>query len=198
MSTRLGDILHRIYTGYRPLARTSESVPEGAVRAIGLRALKNTGDVDLLQLDWAQPRSAGPAVEDQIRLGDVLFAVRGSVLKSALITADFQEPIFPSANIAVLRPNRARVDPEFLWAWSQHATERLLAQFSRASTGQLLISVGDLKRMLVDLPPMEKQKAIGEVANRIRELRLRQADVASAIETVFTAFIHRSFDLKSK
>lgn len=198
--TRLNDVTETIFAGFPPLSKASqEHVPEAlepnpkSVQAVGLRALHTSGTVRLQELERVIPPDSKRVPHYQLQPGDVLMAVRGSLEKSAIVTLDFEEPVYATANIAVLRPKRSILDPFYLWSWVQGLQIFGLQGFRRASTGQLSISTKDLGRLTLPLPPLHEQQEIGRAAEAIWRARQLQQAIVVQYERTFRAFLAEQF-----
>jgi hypothetical protein len=198
--TSLSEVTEAIFAGFPPLSRASlDQVMEAlepspkSVQAVGLRALHASGTVRLQELERVIPPTSKRGPYYQLQPGDVLVAVRGSLEKSAIVTMDFEEPVYATANIAVLRPKRSALDPFFLWSWMQGLQVLGLQGFRRASTGQLSISTRELSRLTLVLPPLEEQKEIGRAAEAIWQARQLQQAIVAQYERTFRAFLTEQF-----
>jgi len=202
--TRLSDVTETIFAGFPPLSRTSiersPATPESSsntVEAVGLRALNPNGTIRIQELEPVVPPANKRVPYYQLQPGDVLVATRGSLEKAAIITIDFDEPIYATANVAVLRPKRDVVDPFYLWSWIQGVQILGLQGFRRATTGQLSISTKELSRLTLSLPSMADQKAIGRAAEAIWNARQLQQEIVVQYEQTFRSFLTEQFSQRS-
>lgn len=203
-TTTLSEVTEAIFAGFAPLPRASldgalESLTPSAasVPAVGLRALHSSGTIRLNELERVIPPGGKRVPYYQLRSGDVLVAVRGSLEKAAIVTLDFEEPVYATANIAVLRPKRGELDSFYLWSWVQGLQVLGLQGFRRASTGQLSISTKELGRLSLSLPAFSMQQEIGRAAETIWQARQLQQAVVSQYERTFKAFLAEQFDTRS-
>ncbi len=106
-----------------------------------------------------------------VRQGDVLFVARGSRLGAAEIKEPLENTV-ATGSFFLLRPRDA-VLPAFL-AWSFNAPH-VQNELRRAGqgTGLLLVRRADLEPLVLDVPPLDTQRAIvalDECARRERRL----------------------------
>lgn len=198
--TRLSEVTEAIFAGFPPLSRASldhvleELQPSPtSVQAVGLRALHTSGTIRIQELERVIPPASKRVPYYQLQSGDVLVAVRGSLEKSAIVSMDFEEPVYATANIAVIRPKRSTLDPFYLWSWIQGLQVFGLQGFRRASTGQLSISTKELGRLTLSLPPLLEQREIGRAAESIWHARQLQQAVTAQYERTFRAFLDEQF-----
>jgi hypothetical protein len=104
--------------------------------------------------------------------GDLLLAARGE--RPAVALAD---PglfgAYPTLDVYLIRPDTARLDPAYLAAYL--AQEHVIGQLRASTVGVLIprIPKADLDDLPIPLPPLERQRAIGALAQTVqRERRL--------------------------
>jgi Type I restriction modification DNA specificity domain len=203
-SIRLSEVTEALFAGFPPLSRASiDHVLEAlepspaSVQAVGLRALHTSGTIRKQELERVIPPVSKRVPYFQLQSGDVLVAVRGSLEKAAIVTMDFEEPVYATANIAVLRPKRGVLDSFYLWSWIQGLQVLGLQGFRRASTGQLSISTKELGRLTLSLPPLPEQQEIGRAAETIWQARQLQQAIVAQYERTFRAFLAEQFTPRS-
>ncbi len=130
------------------------------------------------------PHEAPSRATYRVRLGDIITAISGASTgtprhATAFITED-EDGAICSNGFAVLR-NIHGVEPLFLLAYM--ATEYYLRQVRRLMTGHAIpaISVQDLSKVLVPIPPAEVQKRI---ADRIASILTMRKEASKAGEQV--------------
>jgi restriction endonuclease S subunit len=154
---RLGDLVPAltITKGFP----TQRALPEGDVRVMSVAALRNT----------ASPKHF--AARDDIadlglelgQLGDVLIAIEGGTVGETLVVPTGIDEFVPSQQAATLRvADTTRLDPWYLGAWS--ATEPAREQLRRLARGLGIqrIPIKDLASLIVQVPPMQTQREIGD------------------------------------
>jgi hypothetical protein len=158
------------------------------VKAVGLKALRVTGDVYYDDLENFVPASR-PNPSSALRENDVLVAIRGSLPKVALVRALPSEGIFATGNIGVLRPGE-EIDPFFLWASiTALCLEPGAPKFRRISTGQMSVRLRDLDNLEIATGSRREQRELGRVAKSLRHLVTTQEMILSQSNRVFGAFL---------
>jgi hypothetical protein len=95
----------------------------------------------------------------QLKEGDILLSVRGSIGKTALVSKQFEGAV-PSSQLVVLRPSEYIVNRIYLLrALSSEVVQR---QLDRIKTGAIIsyVSIVDLKRVVIPLPELDDQLRI--------------------------------------
>ena len=131
-----------------------------------------------------KPHEAPSRATYRLRKGDIITAVSGastgtSRQATALITGD-EDGAICSNGFAVLR-NIHGVEPLFLLAYMR--TDYYLRQVRRLMTGHAIpvISIEDLSKVLVFIPPMEVQK---KISNEIAKILTKRKETLKAGEKV--------------
>ena len=121
-----------------------------------------------------KPHEAPSRATYRVRQGDIITAISGASTgtprhATALITED-EDGAICSNGFAVLR-NIHGVEPLFLLAYMR--TEYYLRQVRRLMTGHAIpaISIDDLAKVLVPVPPVEVQKKVADEIARILAMR---------------------------
>jgi restriction endonuclease S subunit len=117
--------------------------------------------------------------------GDVLLAARGgqAVVAGTGLGAGL-EGGYPTLDVYLIQPDIRRVNPAYLAAWLTFEPVRL--QLRASTTGALIprIPIGSLKRLHVPLPPLQRQRIIGELFHKShREAELME-QLAASIRTL--------------
>jgi type I restriction enzyme, S subunit len=120
------------------------------------------------EAEFAKARSMGACPTS----GDVLFSKDGTVGKVYVVSNE--RPFAVLSSIAILRPDRAQLDPTYLGYALRSPV--VLRDATNRKTGSALqrIILGDLKEVSIPLPDLSKQKRIAamlEQADRLRRTR---------------------------
>ena len=117
----------------------------------------------------------------------------GSTVKVAVANVPDDEKIVAAGNLYVIRVDQNIIDPYYLKAYLESATGTLFLK--RAATGMTIpsISVSNLKKILVPVPPIEEQtKVVDEymsICDEIELLRRRMDQAYERLHNVFDANI---------
>lgn len=142
--------------------------------------IRNLGADDGELLVGRRP-TAGRAV--QIQRGDILLAARGE-RASAIKARETQFGAYIALDIYLIRPDLARLDPEYLVAFLMRPETGALLRKSTAGASLPRIPKDAIADLQIPLPTIERQKAIGGVAScihRRRELASRLIAVESML-----------------
>lgn len=104
----------------------------------------------------------------RVQVGDVLFSVRGTIGKTAIITEAFEGSV-ASSQLTILRPRRDLIDPNYLSRVL--LSETVSKQIDRAKIGQFIpyISLGDLRRIFIPYCSLKEQLEIIKSINRLEK-----------------------------
>jgi restriction endonuclease S subunit len=137
---------------------TQRATQDGEVPVMSIADLRNDSpprhfadraDIEDLALGYAQP-------------GDVLVAIEGGTLGETLVVPDGVDEFVPSQQAATLRVlDTRKLDPWFLGAWL--STEQGREQVRRLARGSGIqrIAMKDLPSLVIKIPPLADQQAIG-------------------------------------
>lgn len=147
--------------GYTARSRL-EPQEVGGVRAVQLRDLGENGLFDPSNtLSYAID---GPVERYEVSGGDVLFRARGDRNTAVAVLPDTTERAVAILPLIILRPDRTRVDPEYLaWFINQSSAQR---HFDECAQGQNLRMIPKpcLEELEVPLPPLDVQRQIVTLA----------------------------------
>lgn len=105
----------------------------------------------------------------QLKAGDILLSVRGSIGKVALVTRSFEGAV-PSSQLVVLRPYEHLVDRNYLFRVL--SSEIVQKQLDHLKVGQFIshVSIAELRHLIIPLPSLQDQLRI---VSRIERLERR-------------------------
>jgi len=110
------------------------------------------------------------------KTNDVLFSLTGTIGKTALVPKELDGAAV-SSQLAIIRPNEKAAVAGFLA--KVLASKKMREQIKRFTTGAIIehISVEDLRKLLVSLPPIEEQKS---TLASIQELESSSQDLSDS------------------
>lgn len=138
---------------------------------IGVRDLADDGVAAVRDLDvvgFSRPEKAEPY---RVRQGDTLITGRGTAMKFGLVGAETEHAI-ASSNIIVIRPHEGVVPAALYAIVSSEAFRPRIELLRRGSTTLLSLSAKDLKKLQVQLPPIDEQRRIAALLIEAREAYL--------------------------
>lgn len=163
-----------------------ESQPIGAVGVLQMKDISPAGE---LSLDGAARIHVPDAASHTLKPGDLILKARGNV-NSAAVVRDIQGETVAAAPLVVIRLRSDAVKPEYLQWFLNHPTTQ--ARLTAAATGSYIPTVGKqaLEELEIDLPPLEQQVLIVQVATLAAAEQALLARIASrrkdAVDQVLT------------
>lgn len=174
-----------IHSGYTARGRL-DPVPEGGVPALQLRDVGATGEMpgpDFQRYDLGK-------LPDRyfVRGGEVVFRSRGEPNAAAAIRDPLPEPAVVIVPLVIVRPDRARVLPEYLaWAINQSDAQRRLGAEAQG-TSLRMIPMAVLENLEIAVPDLPTQNRIVELnalarqeGKLLRQLATSREELVSAI-----------------
>jgi restriction endonuclease S subunit len=121
----------------------------------------------------------------QLQENDVVIAIRGSLLKSSVVTSALQGSI-SNQNTVFFRPAQTKIDPIYLAALFRSGYVEQLPSFRDMSSTTTLpaIRVGDLRNLEIPLPSLEAQLHISKLfvsLDRFIQLTLSSTQIRQAL-----------------
>jgi type I restriction enzyme S subunit len=104
--------------------------------------------------------------------GDLLLTIVGTIGRAAIV--DEVRPAVFQRSVAIIRPNKSKVDSRYLFHVTQSAA--FANQLDRATnkSAQAGVYLGKLKETAMPLPPLEEQKRIAAILDQADELRRKR------------------------
>jgi type I restriction enzyme S subunit len=152
----LGD-LARFINGDRSKNYPSKSYRvETGVPFINAGHLSN-GDVSLDDMDYITEAHFGLLGGGKVERGDVLYCLRGSLGKSAVVSSITRGAI--ASSLLIIRPSE-RIHARFLYAYLTSPLGELMISRYDSGSAQPNLSAANVKKYLVPLPPFSEQRRI--------------------------------------
>lgn len=145
---------------------------------VGLVQMKDLTEYNELDLeDVYDIKDDGINASHFLKPGDILFRSRG-VTNTAVYLSNIPEHLVASSPLTVIQVNSVKADPAYI-AWYINHTEgqRQINRFAMG-TSQLSVGVADLREMKVQLPALETQRQIVEVAALAQQEQVLMAQLA--------------------
>lgn len=170
-----------IFSGVNP-----DPSPDGGCRFLQIRHLpvESAGHI------VARRPTAGRAVA--VANGDVLLAARGEQAL-AVRARPSQIGAYIALDIYLIRPDRERLDPDYLAAFLMRPSTGALLRRSTAGASLPRIPKDALADLEIPLPPADRQRAIGGVASCVRRHRELAGRLVAAQSMLAETSIERVF-----
>lgn len=159
----------------KPLSEKELEVVENPIGLVQMKDLTEYNDLDLEDVYYIQDEDMSQS--HVLRRGDVLFRSRG-VTNTAVHLGNIPENLAAASPLTVIRVKSVKTDSAYV-AWYINHTEGQ-RQIKRFAMGTSLLSVGvtDLRQMKVQLPNLETQRQIVEVAALAQQEQVLMAQLA--------------------
>lgn len=133
--------------------------PSGSVRYLYVHSLKE-GFIDETDKIFLDDADHAANMSKELRDGDVLLSVVGTLGNTALVSSYVQKPCSLPRNIAFIRTDSSLVLPSYLTSFFLSDFARNQCVFSGGGNIQGLLSLTKLKKFIVLVPPMTVQEEI--------------------------------------
>lgn len=182
---RLGDIAILI-NGDRGKNYPSQSdiTDEGDVPFVNAGHLNGQSidfrDMNYISRDKYERLSSGRFVK-----GDVLYCLRGSLGKKAIVNDDIEGAI--ASSLVIIRPNHNYVDGDYLMMSLDSPS--IKEQLNKANNGssQPNLSAASVREYQIELPPIQRQKEIVNILSLIQILIARRKNELDFLDTLIKA-----------
>jgi type I restriction enzyme S subunit len=151
----------------------------------------NDGGVDMTSMNFISRAKYEELGGAKLRAGDVLYCLRGSLGKHALI-ADLEEGALASSLVALRPIHPALVSPAYLMLLLKSSTAETQLAVIASGSAQPNLSVENLRSFSFQVPPLEEQKWILDHVNRECD---RLNKIQSTARTMIAALRERRFAL---
>jgi type I restriction enzyme, S subunit len=128
--------------------------------------------------------------------GDILFSHINSVehIGKCAVYRGEPEKLVHGMNLLCLRSDTARLLPEFAKYLIRGAAFRVrLSNFINKAVNQASVSIGNLKKIPVTVPPLHEQRRIAEVLDRAEALRAKRRVALAQLDTLTQSIFLESF-----
>jgi type I restriction enzyme, S subunit len=133
----------------------------------------------------------------QLHPGDVLINLVGaSIGRSCVVPEDIGEANVNQA-VAVISPDPARLVSDYLMHFLISAPAQDIIQGGKVETARPNISLGDLRKLALPVPPLEEQRRIiaylDGLETKINALKRHQAETAAELDALMPSILDRAF-----
>lgn len=173
MKIKLGEIAS-IRTGFAFRTKV-ERDPEGMVGVVQMKDLNTYNQLDLSDIYKVQVGE----VDDRhfLQPNDILFRSRGVSNTASLIREDLKRFV-AAAPLTLIRVTEGKAVPAYVcWFINHPHGQSQISRFSKG-TSQQLVNNSDLGELEIDLPPIDKQRAIAELADLGQQEQRLMVDLA--------------------
>ena len=116
----------------------------------------------------------------KVDCGDILMAMIGTIGNPVIVTDEI--PNFAIKNVALLKFNNDLLDRFFIKQLLQSSIfNNYIAQTSKGGT-QKFLSLGDIRKFPIPLPPISEQKRIAAILDKADEIRRKREQAIAKLE----------------
>ncbi len=190
LETSVGEVSSLVTKGTTPTT-LGYSFQESGVRFVKVETLSEGGRFLEDKFAYISEDANRTLLRSQLQEDDVLFTIAGTIGRTSIVTADYL-PANTNQAVAIVRPDKAKVEPRFLrYVLSNRAFVRQ-AQSRTVQSVQANFSLGELKQAKFQLPPIATQQAVLSVLcsldDRITLLRETNATLESIAQALFKSW----------
>ncbi len=152
-------------------------------------------DVTTGKIDWNHIKYIPESLHKELyariapRRGDILLAKNGTTGVAAIVDRDEIFDIYVS--LAILRP--VEIEPIYLWAAVNSAETKRQFHSSLKGIGVPNLHLGEIKKTLIIVPPIELQKQFAIFAEQIDKSKLAMKKSLEEMETLYKSLLQKYF-----
>jgi type I restriction enzyme, S subunit len=123
--------------------------------------------------------------------GDVLLSCSGTVGRAAVV--DIREPFTLVRSVALLKPRRDRVTPEYLQGFLQSESAQGEIRRRANQSSQANIFQRQIRSLNILVPPLDLQAGFSGFVASLKMTIERQKESARALDELFQSLMHKAF-----
>ena len=145
------------------IVQAGEHVADGVpyIRVSDMKA-NNLSLKNILRTD---PEIAKKFKRSQVQTGDLVYALRGDVGKVLFVPSDLDGANLTQGT-ALISKSKKVTTPFLFWSFASEAVQKQTSDMAKGSTF-VEMTLGNLKNILVALPPVDEQRAISSVLDSL-------------------------------
>jgi type I restriction enzyme S subunit len=128
--------------------------------------------------------------------GDVLYSAVGATLGIPAMVDSDEEFCF-QRHVAIIKPNRSKLDSRYLWHMLRSGPLNRLAWASITGTAQPTVPLRAIKTFPIPVPSIAEQKRIvanlDELLTKTEEVKRQQVDISNELNAMLPAILDRAF-----
>ncbi|MFG0748270.1 restriction endonuclease subunit S [Acinetobacter ursingii] len=166
---------------------SKDSFVQDGIPFINAGCLSDLWLLDKSNFNYISEESYGRLSSGKIQRNDILFCLRGSLGKFAVVRDDEKGAL--ASSLVILRSNE-KIHIEYLKHYlASHLCQTEINNYQNGAA-QPNLSASDLKKFLIPLPPLEEQRRIASILDKADAIRQkRQQAIAKLDELLQATFI---------
>lgn len=188
--TTVGEVAHRITKGATPTTVGGRFVESG-ISFVKVESITDDGRFHPAKFAFIDEETNRLLERSALQEDDVLFTIAGTIGRVAKVDASVL-PANTNQAVAIIRPNRAVVDPRFLY-FALRDIQRIQHAHTRVvQSVQANFSLSELSSIEIPLPSKTEQRAIahilGTLDDKIDNLRRQNETLEAMARALFKAW----------
>jgi len=181
------DVCSKVTDGTHHMPKTiEEGIP--ILRALNIK----DGRIDISDVKYISPDDYSKIEKrSPLDFGDVLLTCLGTVGNTTIF--NMNRATTAVRNIAILKPNRLLIKPEFLLHMLRTDYLQTQIQMRTRQSSQGALYLGKIQQLKIVLPPKEQQERFSAVVQTMERLRIQQREAERQAEHLFQTLLHRAF-----
>ena len=150
-----------------------------------------------LQIDFANARKVGQDVLQEhlkrytLDKGDFIIGKIGTIGKPFFLPA--KQTYTLSANTVLIKPNKLRVEPQFLFAVFQSEYMERIIDAEKKSTSQPAFGIQKVRKIDIPMPPLELQQQFAAFVSEVDKSKLAVKQSLEKLETLKKSLMQQYF-----
>ena len=159
--TKVGEVAHRVTKGTTPTTIGGRFVDEG-IAFIKVESIDDAGRFETAKFAYIDNATNELLARSVLQENDILFTIAGTIGRVALVSPAIL-PANTNQAVAIIRPNRARIEPRYLYYVLNDEVRVRYAQTRVVQSVQANFSLGELSDLEIPLPGKDEQRAIAYI-----------------------------------
>ena len=190
-TSNLGDLCELVTKGTTPTT-LGMKLNQGEINFIKVECLSEDGQIIRQKIQHIDEETHNKLKRSQLKEGDILFSIAGSIGRMALVSDDFL-PANTNQAVAILRPKVELVDTEYLFYFLRDVKSQGDARSRIVQSVQSNLSLGELSNLEIFLPVRSTQIAISSFMKALDQKITVNKSISDLLEQISQAIFKSWF-----